>query len=459
MQSHRFDPTVLREYDVRGIVGETLHPADAEALGLAIGTVARRQGLRRLATAYDGRLSSPELEAALVVGLKASGIDVLRVGRGPTPMLYFAAYTLSVDGGVMVTGSHNPSNYNGFKITLAKQSFFGQQIQDLGTLAAAGDFERGQGGEESQDIRQAYVSRLAQDAVGMKPMRIGWDPGHGAASEILRELVRRLPGEHHLINAEIDGTFPAHHPDPTVESNLAQLKALVAERKLDLGIAFDGDGDRIGAVDSQGRVLWGDQLMLLLARDILQRKPGATIIADVKASRILFDGIAKLGGKPIMWKTGHSHVKAKLKETHAEFAGEMSAHLFFADRYYGYDDALYAAVRLLMALSLSGESLAAFRDSLPPVLNTAEIRFPCAEERKRPAMAEVVATLRQAGADFIDIDGVRVTTPDGWWLLRASNTQDVLVARCESGDQAGLDRLKATLAQTIKAIGLPVPAF
>ena len=459
MAAHRFDPTILREYDVRGIVGQTLHAADARALGRAIGTVAGRQGLRRIATAYDGRLSSPALEAALAEGLMASGIEVLRVGRGPTPMLYFAAYTLPVDGGVMVTGSHNPADYNGFKITLAKQSFFGQQIQDLGTLAAAGDFAEGRGGEASQDIRDTYVQRLARDAAGMKAMKVGWDPGHGAAAEILRALVRQLPGEHHLINAEIDGRFPAHHPDPTVEQNLAQLKALVTGRGLDLGIAFDGDGDRIGAVDGQGRVLWGDQLMLLLARDILRRQPGATIIADVKASRILFDGIARLGGKPVMWKTGHSHIKAKLKELHAAFAGEMSAHLFFADRYYGYDDALYAAVRLLMALSLSGESLAAFRDALPPVLNTPEIRFPCAEERKRPAMAEVAARLRADGVTFVDIDGVRVTTPDGWWLLRASNTQDVLVARCESGDQAGLGRLKATLAETIRAIGLAVPAF
>jgi len=459
MTAHRFDPTILREYDVRGIVGRTLHEADAWALGRAIGTVARRRRLRRIATGYDGRLSSPALEAALVQGLKASGVDVLRVGRGPTPLLYYAAYSQAVDGGVMVTGSHNPPDYNGFKITLEKASFFGQQIQDLGATAAAGDFESGDGGEESRDLRQAYVARLAQDGVGMKPLRVGWDPGHGAAAEVLRDLVRQLPGEHHLINAEIDGRFPAHPPDPTVEANLAQLKALVAGRRLDLGIAFDGDGDRIGAIDGQGRVLWGDQLMLLLARDILRRKPGATIIADVKASRILFDGIARLGGRPVMWKTGHSHIKAKLKETGAAFAGEMSAHLFFADRYYGYDDALYAAVRLLAALGLAGESLAKFRDGLPAVLNTPEIRFPCPEEKKRPAMAELAARLAGSGASFEAIDGVRVSTPDGWWLLRASNTQDVLVARCESGDAAGLERLKRTLAETIAAIGLEVPRF
>jgi phosphomannomutase len=459
MKGHRFDPTILREYDIRGIVGQTLFPADAEALGRVLATVCARRGLQRLAVGYDGRLSSPELEAALVEGLTAGGIDVLRVGRGPTPMLYFAAHTLSVDGGVMVTGSHNPTDYNGFKITLEQQSFFGEAIRDLGVLAAAGEFASGTGRVETLDIREAYVERLARDAAGAKAFRIGWDPGNGAAAEILQRLVERLPGEHHLINDTIDGTFPAHHPDPTVEKNLAQLKALVAEKRLDFGVAFDGDGDRIGLIDERGRVLWGDQMMLLLARPILERRPGATIIADVKASSVLFDGVKALGGKALMWKTGHSHIKAKLKETGAPFAGEMSAHLFFADGYYGYDDALYAAVRIIDALGREGRSLGAFRDSLPAVVNTPEIRFPCPEEKKRPAIAAVVAQLKAEGASFVDIDGVRVTTPEGWWLLRASNTQDVLVARCEAADEAGLARLKATLAETIAAVGLPVPTF
>jgi len=459
MTGHRFDPTILREYDIRGIVGQTLFAADARALGRVLATVCRRRGLRRLAVGYDGRLSSPELEAALVEGLTAGGIDVLRIGRGPTPMLYFAAYTEAVDGGVMVTGSHNPADYNGFKITLEKKSFYGADIKALGDLASAGDFAQGQGKVESIDLRDAYVRRLAQDAKGAKAFRIGWDPGNGAAAEVLQGLVQLLPGEHHLINETIDGTFPAHHPDPTVEKNLAQLKALVAEKRLDFGVAFDGDGDRIGLIDERGCVLWGDQMMLLLAKPILARRPGATIIADVKASRVLFDGIAALGGKPLMWKTGHSHIKAKLKETGAPFAGEMSAHLFFAEGYYGYDDALYAAVRVIDALSHEGRSLGAFRDSIPAVLNTPEIRFPCPEEKKRPAIEAVVGRLQQAGASFVDIDGVRLTTPDGWWLLRATNTQDVLVARCEAGDEAGLARLKATLAETIAAVGLPVPAF
>lgn len=460
MQSHRFDPTLLREYDLRGVVGKTLFEADAQALGLAFGSLAKRRGLKRLAVAYDGRLSSPALEAALVAGLAASGIDVLRIGRGPTPYLYFAAYSRAdVDGGVMVTGSHNPAEYNGFKLTLSKESLHGAAIQALGQQAAVGDFTRGQGAIEGQDLTRAYLERLLEEAPGLAPMKVVWDPGHGATAELVRLLVKRLPGEHHLLNAEIDGRFPAHHPDPTVEANLQQLKGKVRDVKADLGIAFDGDGDRVGAVDSLGRVLWGDQLMLLLARDVLSDLPGATIIADVKASQVLFNGVAALGGKPIMWKTGHSHIKAKLKETGAPFAGEMSAHLFFADRYYGYDDGLYAALRLLKSLSRRQETLAAFYDSLPRFHNTPEVRFPCAEDRKAPTMAAVVAQLKAAGTAFLDIDGVRITTDDGWWLLRASNTQDVLVARCESATEEGLLRLKAALTSVVTAAGLPAPTF
>ena len=272
-------------------------------------------------------------------------------------------------------------------------------------------------------------------------------------------LTARLPGEHFLLNEEIDGTFPAHHPDPTVPENLEQLIALVLEKGCDLGIAFDGDGDRIGIVDGQGRILWGDQIMLLIAREILVRKPGSTIIADVKASQVLFDEVARAGGKPLMWNTGHSLIKSKMLEVGAPFAGEMSAHLFFADGYYGYDDALYAAVRVMNIIGTGTESLAEFKDSLPAVVNTPEIRFPCAEDRKAPVMQSVKDRLTAAGAEMIDIDGVRVRTADGWWLLRASNTQDVLVARCEAADDAGLSRLKEEVAGQLKASGLTPPAF
>lgn len=456
---YRFDPSILREYDVRGIVGETLSADDARALGHAFGTVVRRRGGRRIAVGYDGRLTSPELETALVDGLCGCGLTVLRIGRGPTPMLYFAAYTLDVAGGVMVTGSHNPPEHNGFKMTVEKRSFFGRDIQALGELAASGDFESGAGRAEEHAVFGNYVPRLLADLrPGGRPLKVAWDAGNGAAGEVMAALTARLPGEHRLINEKIDGTFPSHHPDPTVPANLVQLQNAVTAESCDLGIAFDGDGDRIGVVDGRGRILWGDQLMLLFARDILKSRPGATIIADVKASQVLFDEVAAAGGRPLMWKTGHSLIKTKMAEEGAPFAGEMSAHLFFADRYYGYDDALYAAVRLIDVLGHGDESLAAFRDSLPQVVNTPEIRFPCPAARKLAVVEEVRGRLEERGADVTAIDGVRVRNDDGWWLLRASNTQDVLVARCEARDKAGLRRLLSELAGELEASDVALPA-
>ncbi|MFQ6016601.1 MAG: phosphoglucomutase/phosphomannomutase PgmG [Kiloniellaceae bacterium] len=455
---HRFDPTVLREYDVRGVVGRTLSRDDAAALGRAFGTVLRRRGGVSACVGYDGRLSSPELEGALVEGLKACGLKVLRIGRGPTPMLYFAGHALDTDGGVMVTGSHNPPDFNGFKMVLDKASLFGADIQRLGEIAAVGHYETGVGSVADHAVFDPYVARLLQDfEAGGRALRVAWDAGNGAAGEVMAALTARLPGEHILLNEAIDGSFPAHHPDPTVPENLGQLRDCVVERACDLGLAFDGDGDRIGVVDGQGRILWGDQLMLLFARNILKDRPGATIIADVKASQVLFDEVARLGGKPLMWKTGHSLIKAKMAESGAPFGGEMSAHLFFADRYYGYDDALYAAVRLIGIVSHSGQSLADFRDSLPRVVNTPEIRFACPEDRKSAVIGEVRARLADSGAEVTEIDGVRVRNEDGWWLLRASNTEDVLVARCEAMDTAGLERLKAALVGQLEASGLQPP--
>lgn len=454
MTAHRFDPTLLREYDVRGVVGKTLHEADARALGRAVGTTVRRRGGSRVAVCYDGRLSSPAMEAALVEGLSAAGITALRIGMGPTPQLYFAVHHLDADGGLMVTGSHNPPEYNGFKIVIGKQAVFGEDIQAFGQLAAAGDFEAGEATPEEHDVTQAYIDRLVQDFDGPTNLKIAWDAGNGAAGPAMRMLTERLPGEHILLFEEVDGTFPNHHPDPTVPKNLETLKETVLREGCDLGLAFDGDGDRIGALDNQGRPLWGDQMMLLLARDVLKERPGATIIADVKASQILFDGIAELGGKPLMWNTGHSLIKAKMLEESAPFAGEMSAHLFFADRFYGHDDALYAAVRLINALGTWGDSLAAFRDSLPQVVNTPELRFPCPEERKKPVIEEVRARLAAAGAEVDATDGVRVREGQGWWLLRASNTQDVLVARCEAPDEESLARLRASLDEQLSLSGI-----
>jgi len=454
---HHFDSTILREYDVRGTIGHNLSEQDARAIGHAFGTMVRQGGGRTVSVGRDGRVSSPSLEAALVAGLAETGLSIRRIGIGPTPMLYFATVTAPTDAGIMVTGSHNPPDQNGFKMMLFGQPFFGAAIQEMAKIAAAGEFAAGAGDVIEVDPRAMYVARLAGDYGPGKGLAVGWDAGNGAAGAVLADLVGRLPGRHVLLNDRVDGTFPAHHPDPTDPETLEQLIELVRAEKLDLGIAFDGDGDRIGVVDSQGRILWGDQLLSFFSADILSRLPGATIIADCKASQVLFDEIARLGGKPLMWRTGHSLIKVKMAETGAPLAGEMSGHIFFKDGYYGFDDALYAAIRLLRILSTEKRSLAQMRDALPAVVNTPELRFPCPADRKFVVVEEVKKRLTRRGANFSDVDGVRVKSSDGWWLLRASNTQEVLVARCESGDEAGLARLRRALTEELRlsAVGLP----
>lgn len=451
--THRFDPTSLREYDIRGIVGKTLGPDDARAIGRGFATLLRRAGGHRVVVGRDGRVSSPALEAALIEGLTASGCDVVRVGMGPTPMLYYAEAILEVDGGIQITGSHNPGDYNGFKMVFQHRPFFGQDIQEIGKLAAAGDWEDGAGTVSDADILDDYVGRLFAGYAGGS-FRIGWDTGNGAAGPVIEKLVELLPGEHHTLFTDVDGNFPNHHPDPTEEKNLADLRRLVAEKNLDFGLAFDGDGDRIGAIDGEGRVIWGDQLLSILAEPVLKKAPGATIIADVKASQMLFDRVAELGGQPLMWKTGHSLVKTKMKETHSPLAGEMSGHIFFAQDYYGFDDAQYAAVQLINAVHLIGKSLTEIRGNMPAFVNTPEMRFQVDESRKFAVIDEVLARLKAAGADVNDTDGARVNTPDGWWLLRASNTQDVLVARAEARSQEALDRLLAQIDAQLEASGL-----
>ncbi|MEI6159468.1 MAG: phosphomannomutase/phosphoglucomutase [Roseococcus sp.] len=459
--SHQFDKTSLREYDIRGIVGQTLNPADAFAIGRVFGSIIARSGGHRVAVGWDGRLSSPELQMHLVNGLVASGMEVIRIGCGPTPMLYFASYDQKADGAVMLTGSHNPPNYNGFKMMIGKKPFFGKDIQTLGAMAAAGDVvPEAKGSARDVDVSEAYIARMVQDyAGGDKTLNVVWDPGNGSGGAITERMVKHLPGKHVVINGEIDGNFPNHHPDPTVLKNLEQIIARVKAEGADLGIAFDGDADRIGVVDGEGHMLFGDQLLVVLARDVLKTHPGATIIADVKASQVLFDEVAKAGGVPLMWKTGHSLIKQKMAETGCPLAGEMSGHTFFADKWYGFDDALYSGVRLLDILARSEETLAQMRSALPQVLNTPELRFNCDETRKFEVIEEVRARLATEGAQVQAVDGVRVLSEDGWWLLRASNTQAVLVARCEAKTEAGLERLKAQLVRQLEASGLEAPDF
>ncbi|HBR83533.1 MAG TPA: phosphomannomutase, partial [Erythrobacter sp.] len=457
--THSFHPTVLREYDIRGIIGETLGADDARAIGRSFGSMLAEAGGRKVAVGYDGRVSSPMLEHALVEGLNASGMDVVRIGMGPTPMLYYAeASAEDVDGGIEITGSHNPANYNGFKMVFQGRPFFGADIQELGRRSSAGEWVDGSGSVEDRDVIDAYIKRMLEALDGIDPaslagLKVGWDAGNGAAGPALEKLAARLPGEHHLLFTDVDGEFPNHHPDPTVEENLADLRNLVAEKSLDFGVAFDGDGDRIGAIDGEGRVIWGDQLLMVFAEDLLARRKGATIIADVKASRALFDHVAAHGGEPLMWKTGHSLIKSKMKETGSPLAGEMSGHVFFADEYYGYDDALYAGVRLIAAAARLGKSVTELRSAMPPMINTPEMRFQVDESRKFAAIGEIAGRVAASDALADTTDGVRVTTDDGWWLLRASNTQDVLVARAESESEEGLARLVAQIDEQLAESG------
>jgi phosphomannomutase len=451
---HQFHPSVLRAYDIRGIVGETLAARDAYALGRVFATTLIREGGKTVAVARDGRASSPELEAALVRGLMESGADVHQLGLGPTPMLYYGVKHLNLDAGVMVTGSHNPPTHNGFKMVMLDRPFYGDDILALGKLATVGDVIEGKGTLKTHDIKDDYAARLAGDYTRKHGLKVVWDAGNGAAGAVLKNLTDQLPGEHTLLFADVDGTFPNHHPDPTVPENLKDLQRVVAEKNADLGVAFDGDGDRIGVIDRTGRIVWGDQLLAILARDVLTRHPGATIIADVKASQVLFDEVTRLGGKPLMWRTGHSLIKAKMKETGAPIAGEMSGHMFFADGYYGFDDGLYCAVRLLNYLAMFKQDLAVLLDALPKVVNTPEMRITVADERKFTVMDEITARVKAAGLNVNDVDGVRVTTPDGWWLLRASNTQAALVGRAEGKDEAALERLTALLKDQLAQSGV-----
>ncbi len=459
MTDLRIHPSILRAYDIRGVAGETISEPLFAALGRAFGAMVReRVGAEapRIAVARDGRVSSPGLHAALLEGLVAAGIQVSDYGLGPTPMCYFAAHHGGYDAAMMVTGSHNPAEHNGIKMTINHYPFYGEDIQLLGKRALEPMAEVAPGKVEEKSIRETYVASLCEVlGAPKKALKVAWDPGNGAAGELVEMLVKRLPGEHVVINSTIDGRFPNHHPDPTVEENLQQLKDVVHEHGCDLGIAFDGDADRIGAVDGQGRVVWGDQLLTLYARDIVSKNPGQTIIADVKASQHFFDAVAEMGGKPLMWKTGHSLIKAKMKETKAPLAGEMSGHIFFADTYYGFDDALYAAMRLLRILSQQEASLADELEAMPRSFTTPEVRIDVDDARKFVVIhAMVEAVKSQPGVEVNETDGVRVRSDHGWWLVRASNTQAAITLRMEADTQAKLAVMGSEVAALLDAHGV-----
>ena len=459
--THQFDNTILREYDIRGIVGETLTEADAEALGRAFGSTVLRNGGKKICLGYDGRLSSPMMEEAILTGLLSTGLDVIRIGLGPSPMLYYSVYELDTDGGIMITGSHNPPNYNGFKMMIGKGGCYGKQIQEIGRMSAEGDLEEGSGNSSKVDVFDRYIDRILQDAdieaLEKANMTVGWDAGNGASGDVISALTKKLPGKHILLNENIDGTFPAHHPDPTVAENLVELQDAISAENMDMGVAFDGDGDRIGAVDQGGEIIWGDQLLAILSKDVLAELPGSKIIADIKCSQVLFDHIKLLGGEPVMWKTGHSLIKSKMVELDAPLAGEMSGHIFFKHKFYGFDDAVYVALRLLNTVANSKGGLEALRQSLPAVVNTPEIRIECEEGRSFVVVEEVLARLRKTDANVNDLDGARVLTDDGWWLIRASNTQSVIVARCEGKDKDALRRVYQGLTEQLNLSGVEPP--
>ena len=457
---HKFDPSVLREYDIRGIINDTLTANDAHAIGTIFGSVINKNDGHSVVVGRDGRHSSLEIEKNLIEGLISQGLKVFKIGLCPTPQLYFGVHHLRADGGIMITGSHNPPDYNGFKMMLGHGPFFGQDIKDM----AKTPYNRTkiiEGGQQIQlDIQDAYLHRVLEGLRLDTKLSIVWDCGNGVAGPVIDKLSKSLSGEHEVLFADVDGNFPNHHPDPTIEKNLEALITRVRKRNADLGIAFDGDGDRIGVIDDLGKILWGDQLLAILAEDVLLEQPGSTIIGDVKASQGLFDRITALGGKPLMWKTGHSLIKNKMKEVNAPLAGEMSGHIFFSDRYFGFDDAIYAAIRLIDVVNRQGKKLSTIRSALPSVINTPELRLPCEGKNKFSMIEQVKEILREyKDVEVCDIDGVRVSSKYGWWLIRASNTQEIIVARCEATSTEYLENIKAQLKEVLQRIQLPYPPF
>jgi phosphomannomutase/phosphoglucomutase len=434
---------VFRQYDIRGVAGRDLTEEFVADLGKSLATFYRRNNVDTISLGYDCRLSSPGFRKALLENLLNSGINVYDLGMGPTPLVYFSLFNLPVGGGVMITGSHNPPNENGFKICLGKTTIFGEQIQEIKGIMEVKDYQKGQGKLIEHPIIPDYLKYLKSIIKpGSKKLKAVVDAGNGTGNLTAIELYQSLGWEVFDLYSEPDGNFPNHHPDPTLPENLELLTAKVKERRADLGISFDGDADRIGVVDSKGRVLWGDQLMIIYAAEIVKDNPGAKFIGEVKCSQTMFDRIAAIGGTPIMYKVGHSLIKAKMKEEQALLAGEMSGHLFFADRYYGYDDAVYSGARLLELLSHSEKSLAEMVDELPATCSTPEIRFDCPEEKKFKVVEELAKSFALK-YKVIDIDGARIIFNDGWGLVRASNTQPVLVLRFEADSETALERIQA----------------
>ena len=455
------NPAIFREYDIRGVADKDYDAEFARKLGLAYAALVAEKGAKRIAIGRDCRLTSDKYADALKDGLRTAGLHVVDVGMCPTPLVYFSLFHLQVDGAIQVTGSHNPPDQNGFKICVGRTTIHGDDIQKLRVLIENGTAPKAaaRGAEERYAIIPAYQDELiAQFGTLPRRLKVVVDAGNGTAGPVAPRIVEALGCDTHAIFCDPDGRFPNHHPDPTVPENVEDLIATVAKDEADLGIAFDGDADRVGIVDHTGRIYWGDEMLIIFERDILARNPGATIVSEVKCSQRLYDDIAKRGGTGIMWKAGHSLLKAKMRETHALLGGEMSGHIFFADRYYGYDDAIYAACRMLEIVAKSGKPLADLLADLPPAVNTPEIRVDCSDALKFTIADKAKEAFRKAGYDIIDVDGVRVKFPDGWGLIRASNTQPVLVMRFEATTQAKLDEYRTTVERVLDQVKREVGA-
>jgi phosphomannomutase/phosphoglucomutase len=445
------NPEIFREYDIRGIVDKDLTDQDVVMIGRAFGTYLQRKNQFKITVGRDCRLHSEKYQRLLIEGLLATGCDAVDIGVCPTPVFYFSIRHLKKEGGVMVTASHNPPEYNGFKLCSGYDTLYGQQIQQIRQIIENRSFVEGRGSTEAADVIAPYQHFVEENVTVTRPLRVAIDAGNGPTGVVAAPIIRNLGCEVHELYCEMDGNFPHHEPDPTVEENMLDLIKLVRDEGLDVGIGYDGDGDRIGVSDEKGHIIWGDQLMIIYARDILSRKPGATFLAEVKCSQTLYDDIEKRGGRALMWKTGHSLIKQKMKEVGAELAGEMSGHMFFADRYFGYDDAVYASCRLLEILAATGKTITELLDDVPKTYTTPEIRVPCPDDRKFRVVEEVTEYFRRQ-RDIIDIDGVRVPFEDGWGLVRASNTQPVLVLRFEALSKERLSEIRTLVESVVQDV-------
>ena len=445
------NPEMFREYDIRGIAGNDMNEEDVRLIGKGVGSYLRRHGAQRISVGRDCRLTSDSYSEKLIEGLRSTGCDVIDIGVCPTPVFYFSIEHLKTDGGVMITASHNPPEYNGFKLCLGLDSIHGEEIQNIRSMIDKQQFDEGSGSLDSAAVIPAYFEYVTGNIGLSRTLRVGVDGGNGTAGPVAVPIMQRIGCEVHDIYCDMDGTFPNHEADPTVLKNMQDLIALVREKKLDLGIGFDGDGDRIGVVDENGGIIFGDKLMIIYSREILSRKPGATFISEVKCSQTMYDDIAKNGGRAIMWKTGHSLIKKKMKEENAELAGEMSGHMFFKDRFLGFDDATYAACRLLEIISNGEKRLSQLLEDVPATYTTPEIRVDCPDRVKFDLVRKITEHFRER-YKVIDIDGVRVLFDDGWGLVRASNTQPALVLRFEALSQSRLEEIQHLVESTMEDI-------